>query len=70
MAAPDELTVAIADDEELICDLIKNLIRWDEFNLRLLDEPGDGLELYEIIELNCPDIVITIFPCQISMDLT
>lgn len=59
MVDSNELTVVIADDEELICDLIKSLIHWDRLNMRLLAVVSDGQELYEVIKAKRPDIVIT-----------
>lgn len=52
-------SVIIADDESLICDLLKSLIHWDDLSLTLLDVCNNGYELQDSIALNKPDIVIT-----------
>lgn len=51
--------VIIADDEKLICTLLTELIQWDELNLELIGVANDGVELFEMIQSERPDIVIT-----------
>lgn len=52
-------TVLIADDEQLICELLKKIIDWDELGLCLIGEQYNGKELYNAIIEKRPDIVIT-----------
>ncbi len=51
--------VVIADDEELICSLMKKIILWEELNLTLAGIAHNGSDLYEIVKSERPDIVIT-----------
>ena len=51
--------VTIADDEEKICYLIEESIRWNELDLKLLDTCYNGEELYQSVRKNKPDIIIT-----------
>lgn len=55
----DSKTVLIADDEQLICELLKKIIDWDGLHLQLIGEVQNGRELYEAILKRKPDIVIT-----------
>lgn len=57
--ATNRKTVLIADDEELICELLKKIILWDDLKLDLIGESHNGRELYEAILQYKPDIVIT-----------
>lgn len=52
-------TVLIADDEQLICELLKKIIDWDALGLCLIGEQYNGKELYHAIVEEHPDIVIT-----------
>lgn len=52
-------TVIIADDEQLICELLKSLINWEELRLELIGEVYNGFELYQEILDKHPDIVVT-----------
>lgn len=52
-------TVMIADDEQLICELLKRIINWDALGLCLIGEQYNGLALYEAILEKHPDIVVT-----------
>ena len=49
----------IADDEPLICDLLKKLIHWDELQLQLVTTVNDGRNLLRAVHEYSPDIVIT-----------
>lgn len=53
------LRVLIVDDERRISKLIEKLINWDENNLEFAGSCDDGLQAYEAISANKPDIVIT-----------
>lgn len=52
-------TVIIADDEQLICELLKSIIDWNGLQLELIGEAYNGQELYKAILENRPDIVVT-----------
>jgi len=53
------LTIFIVDDELSIRNGLSKAINWEEFNIEVLGTAQDGLEAYEFIEINKPDIVIT-----------
>lgn len=54
-----EYHVLIADDERLICDLLRKIIEWDALNLKLVGVIRNGKDLLEEIIRLKPDIVIT-----------
>ena len=49
----------IADDEALVCALLRHIIRFDDLNLALAGEVHDGTALLRAIETEKPDIVVT-----------
>lgn len=49
----------IADDEIRVCQLIKNLIDWDEIGIEIVGEADNGISAYDLICNKNPDIVIT-----------
>ena len=49
----------IADDEIRVCQLIKNLIDWDEIEIEIVGEADNGITAYDLICNKNPDIVIT-----------
>lgn len=53
------LTILICDDEIKICNLIKNLIKWEELEMRFTGFVHTGAEAYSSILDQRPDIVIT-----------
>lgn len=53
------LQVIIADDEYLICELIRKMILWDELQVEFAGYAHNGQELLEKIKQIHPDIVIT-----------
>ena len=55
----DRERVVIADDEQLICTLLTEIIRWDELGLELAGVAHNGRELWQEILDKHPDIVIT-----------
>lgn len=55
----DILKVAIADDEHMVCVVIKDSIDFDGIGLELVGVAQDGLHLLDIINEHNPDIVIT-----------
>ncbi|MEG1515894.1 MAG: response regulator [Clostridia bacterium] len=65
--ASGKVTVVIADDEQLICTLLKQIIYWDALNLQLVGVAHNGKELLQTILDQSPDIVITDI-CMPEMD--
>jgi two-component system response regulator YesN len=63
--------VLIVDDERIIRDGIANVINWEENGFTLLGTAADGIDAYERIKNNVPDIVITdiIMPGMNGIDL-
>jgi YesN/AraC family two-component response regulator len=51
--------VVIIDDEPIIVEGISRMIKWDQFDCRIVQTANDGLEGAEIIRANSPHIVIT-----------
>jgi YesN/AraC family two-component response regulator len=51
--------VAIIDDEPIIVMGISSMIKWDQFNCRIVATANDGIEGAQIIRKNLPNIVIT-----------
>lgn len=55
----EKIKIVIADDEQNICDMFRNLIRFDQIGLELVATATDGQTLYELIEAHNPDVVVT-----------
>ena len=53
------LKAIIADDEKWICQMISKLIDWGELGIELVGQAEDGLEAFNLIQTQHPDIVIT-----------
>ena len=53
------IKVLIADDEIKVCQLIKNLVPWEEIGLELIGFANNGINAIEMIVKEKPDIVIT-----------
>jgi YesN/AraC family two-component response regulator len=51
--------VLIVDDERIVREGISSVINWEEQGLTLLSTAKNGIEAYEIIKNDLPDIVIT-----------
>lgn len=66
-----KLKVLIADDEELICGLLKAIINWKELGLQLAGEYNNGAELLDAMRNLRPDIVVTdiSMPCMDGIDV-
>lgn len=56
---PEKLKLLIADDEQLICNLLERLIEFEKLGLELIGTIYDGVSLLKTIEEKKPDIVIT-----------
>lgn len=55
----EKIKVMIADDEPMVCVVVKSCIKWEELNLELVGVAHDGRELLYQIREKKPDIVIT-----------
>ena len=55
----EKLSVMIVDDEQWIARLVEALIRWDELEMSLQGTFYDGMEAFQHIISEKPDIVIT-----------
>ncbi len=53
------LKVLIADDEQIICQMICKLINWEEKGLKIIGMAHNGLEALKIMEEEQPDIIIS-----------
>jgi two-component system, response regulator YesN len=53
------LKAIIADDEKWICQMIGEMIDWEELGIELIAQAEDGLKAYQLICSQKPDIVIT-----------
>jgi two-component system response regulator YesN len=51
--------VLIADDETKVCQLIKNLVSWEELGLEVVACVNDGISALSAIEELKPDLVVT-----------
>lgn len=54
-----KIQMIIADDEQNICEMLKQLIRFDEMDMELVHMSNDGEDLKKSIMLYRPEIVIT-----------
>lgn len=55
----EKLRVIIADDEPMVCVVVKKCIHWEELELELAGIAYDGEELLDKIRNQKPDLVIT-----------
>lgn len=53
------LKLIIADDERIIRESISTLINWNSLGIELIGLCSDGIEAYNMILDECPDIVLT-----------
>jgi len=52
-------SMIIVDDEPAICTLIQSLVNWDTLQIKLVGVACSGIEAYDLILKQKPDIVIT-----------
>ncbi|MHA6483402.1 response regulator [Paenibacillus sp. strain BS8-2] len=52
-------TVLLVEDELFLRESIKEIIQWDDMNMRLIGEASNGVEALTIIESESPDLVIS-----------
>ena len=55
----EKLRVLIADDEPMVCVVVKKCIYWEKLGMELAGVASDGQELMDLIKKEKPDIVIT-----------
>lgn len=55
----EKLRVVIADDEPMVCVVVKKCIHWEELHLELVGIAYDGQELLQRIRKEQPDLVVT-----------
>ncbi|MCD8096917.1 MAG: response regulator, partial [Lachnospiraceae bacterium] len=53
------IKVLIADDEFRICELIRHLVRWEDYDMEVVGVALDGIEAIHFIEDNEVDLLIT-----------
>ncbi len=53
------IKLLIADDEPLVCIGIKSMLKWENYNIEVIDTARNGLIAKEIIDTYKPDIVIS-----------
>ena len=53
------LKLIIADDERIIRESISKMIDWNSLGIELIGLCSDGIEAYNMILDECPDIVLT-----------
>lgn len=53
------LKVLIADDEKKVCQLIANLVDWEELGFEVVGVVYDGASAYKFIQRNTVDVMIT-----------
>ena len=53
------MKVLIADDERIIRDTISQLVNWESLGLTLIGQCENGIEAYDMIIDESPDIVMT-----------
>ncbi len=53
------LKLIIADDEHRVCQLIENILPWEEYGIHLAGTAHSGVEAFRLIEEVRPDIVVT-----------
>lgn len=54
----DSLKVILVDDENLVRDLLKNCIKWDDIGMKVAGEASNAHEALDLIEMIMPDIII------------
>ena len=53
------LKVVIVDDEKMICSLISQLLDWEEMGAEIVGMAYTGIEAFEMIQEQRPDIIIS-----------
>ena len=53
------LKMIIVDDEEPVLDMLSVLIDWEQMGIRLIGTCNNGIDAYQMIVDNEPDILLT-----------
>lgn len=53
------MRVIIADDEQKVCQLICDLVHWEDYGMTVVGMAYDGLDTLDLIKKQAPDLVIT-----------
>ena len=53
------MRVIIADDEQKVCQLIYDLVHWDDYGMTVVGMAYNGLDTLDLIKKQRPDLVIT-----------
>ena len=53
------IRVIVADDEYKVCQLICQLINWEELGMQLVGTASNGMEALQMIDAEQPDLVLT-----------
>lgn len=54
-----KLKLIVADDEYLICGMLTKIIHYDELGLELIGTANDGESLWNMVERQSPDLVVS-----------
>ncbi len=54
-----KLKLIIADDEHRVCQLIENILPWEEYGIEITGKAYNGIDAFQLIQNEQPDIVIT-----------
>ncbi|MCK0472803.1 response regulator [Halalkalibacter sp. APA_J-10(15)] len=55
--------VLLVDDELITLNGMANIVKWDQYQTKLIGKSQNGLEAWNLVEMNKPDIII----CDIKM---
>ena len=53
------LKVLITDDEQMICNLIANILDWEDMGFQIIGMANTGTDAFDIIQKEKPDVVIS-----------
>ena len=53
------MRVIIADDEQKVCQLIYDLVPWENYGMTVVGMAYNGLDTLDLIKKQAPDLVIT-----------
>ena len=52
------LKVLITDDEQMICNLIANILDWEDMGFQIIGMANTGTDAFDIIQKEKPDVVL------------
>ena len=53
------MRVILADDEQKVCQLIYDLVHWEDYGMTVVGMAYNGLDTLDLIKKQRPDLVIT-----------